>query len=123
MTYTAAILTNASRDILVEKFKNWATGNFEIIAHHVTMYMGSIKPNDKHLLGKEVQIKIVSIASDDKVIALGVIPIGFNSNNKNPHITFAVDRTAGGKPVMSNNLEKWNPISPFILNAIIEESP
>jgi len=128
MTYTAAVLTNDSRDILVDKFKDWATGNFEVIAHHVTMYMGPIKQYDKHLLGKEVQIRIVSVAQNDKVMALGVIPIGFDSENRHPHITFAVDRKNGGKPFMSNQLMKdeansgkFNTISPFILNAIIEE--
>lgn len=128
MTYIAAVLTEDSRNILIEKFEHWATGDFEIIAHHCTMYMGAIKNKDRHLLGVQVQIQIFSVAQNDKVMALGVIPIGFDSDNKYPHITFAVNRKAGGKPVMSNQLmvdqsksDAINTISPFILNAVVKE--
>ena len=45
---------------------------------------------------------------DDKVMAVGVE--GYPTNNKKAHITVAVNRTAGGKPMMSNNLSDWKKV-------------
>ena len=48
-------------------------------------------------------------------MAIAVKVEGFDTNNDIPHITLAVNSDAGGKPVMSNQITNWRPIS-FSLN-------
>lgn len=103
--YSAVVLDDRSRQRLIEKFKTIIPIDWEIIAHHMTINLGEIDKNFEKYLGLSVQLKIIDIAMDDKVIAVGVS--GFYSKNKKPHITLAVNRKNGGKPVMSNDLINW----------------
>ena len=67
----------------------------------------------------DFKYKIV-IVQDDKVFAVGVD--GYPTNNKKAHITLAVNRQGGGKPMMSNNLENWRPIGfPLVLKGIVTQ--
>ena len=96
---------------------------FELIAHHMTINMGSLKPDMKMRVGESVELEVVSFAENDKVKAVGVdTPV--ETVNRQPHVTVAVNREKGGKPYLSNKLEKWEPIrKTFAITGIITEVP
>lgn len=85
-------------------------------AHHMTINLGPAK--DKDLLGKDVDLTLIAIGQDDKVMAAKV-QTSVSTMNATPHITIAINKNAGGKPVMSNNLKEWKPINPISLTGKI----
>lgn len=120
ITYSAVVLDDVSRYRLIERFKSAIPEGFEIVAHHMTINLGAIKPEYHKYVGMNVRLSVNEIAIDDKVIAVGVS--GFNSDNAKPHITLAVNRTNGGKPMMSNNLTDWQRIKrPLFLTGKVTE--
>jgi hypothetical protein len=93
---------------------------FEIIAHHMTINLGELNPNLIKYLGMPVRLTVNDFAVDDKVMAVGVS--GFESQNAKPHITLAVNRQEGGKPMMSNNLTNWQKLKrPLLLTGKVTE--
>lgn len=71
-------------------------------------------------LDKEVDIKIVSIAHDDKAIAL-VCEVDFPCRNEHPHLTLALGNHVNG--VYSNTLIKHGVIElekPLIVKAVVQ---
>jgi hypothetical protein len=108
ISYTAVVLDENSRKRLIERFKSIIPPEFEIIAHHMTINMGEIDPEYQKYLGLPVRLAVEDVAMDDKVIAVGVS--GFKTNNPKAHITLAVNRAQGGKPMMSNRLTDWERI-------------
>ena len=76
----------------------------------------------ENYLGLSIRLSVNDYAVDDKVIAVGVT--GFESNNTKPHITLAVNRTNGGKPMMSNNLLNWEKLKrPLLITGKVTEVP
>lgn len=121
--YTALVLDKESKERLVRRFAHLIPKDWDVIAHHMTINMGPIAkgPADPALLGQAAELTVVSIAADDKVIAVGVTS-DIPSKNTNKHITLAVNRDGGGKSVMSNNLTNWEPLpEQFDLYGTIEE--
>lgn len=120
ISYSAVVLDNNSRSRLIEKFKSIIPKGYEIIAHHMTINMGEINHSYEKFLGMKVNLTVNSFAGDDKVMAVGVS--GFPTVNKLPHITLAVNRANGGKPMMSNQLTNWEKLSePLILTGTVTE--
>jgi len=120
ISYSAVVLNENSRKKLIERFKNVIPENWSVIANHMTINMGEIDPEFEKYLGLPIRLQVKDIAMDDKVIAVGVE--GFNSHNVKPHITIAVNRKAGGKPMMSNNLIDWKSIGrPLLLTGKVTE--
>jgi hypothetical protein len=120
--FTAAVLIPTSHARIVKEVRKEMEipADFEKIAHHFTLHMG--RANEIDLLGSHVTLIANSIAFNDKVIAVGLSEDAFcKTSNKNPHITIAVNRAAGGKPKDSNDLQDWKPIKPIVLFAVIEE--
>jgi hypothetical protein len=121
--YTALVLDEESRQRLVKRFAHLIPPEWEIVAHHMTVNMGPITkgPAESALLEQDAELTVISVAADEKVMAVGVssdIP----SKNTQKHITVAVNRNAGGKPFHSNKLETWEPLSdPFDLFGTIQE--
>lgn len=96
---------------------------WEVVAHHMTINMGPINkgPANQDLLGKPGKLTVVSLASDEKVMAVGVVS-DIPSKNDKPHVTVAVNRAAGGKPFMSNKLKDWEALDePFELTGIVQQ--
>jgi len=91
--YLAVVLDEKSRSKLLAMFP--APEGYEKIAHHMTIKMGGLE--DKSLIGKEFDMRVVEIAKDDKVIAVKV-ETDAPSKKSTKHITLAVNRIAGGKP-------------------------
>lgn len=120
ISYSAVVLNDQSQRKLIKKFQAIIPDGYDIVAHHMTINLGEINPIYEKYLGISVRLEVNDIAMDDKVIALGVS--GFGSDKKKPHITLAVNRKAGGKPNMSDNLMDWKPLKrPIYLSGIVEE--
>lgn len=120
VSYSAVVLDDKSRSRLIERFKSIIPEDWEVIAHHMTINMGEIDPRFEKYLQLPVRLTVEDIAWDDKVMAVGVS--GFESHNAKPHITLAVNRKAGGKPMMSNNLTNWEKLKkPLMLTGKVTE--
>jgi hypothetical protein len=121
ISYSAVVLDDNSRQRLIERFKNIIPEGWDIIADHMTVNLGEIDPEYEKYLGLAVRLTVNDIAMDDKVIAVGVSS-GINAHNPKAHITLAVNRTNGGKPVMSNNLTNWEKLRrPLLLRGKITQ--
>jgi hypothetical protein len=125
--YSAIVLNFDSREeclALAAKYIPNEVDMDEVIAHHMTINMGELRPEHKKLLNDSVEIVVDGFAFDDKVVALRVnsgTGGGSLSSNRIPHITIAVNRKLGGKPVMSNHLKNWTTISPVTVSGTIQE--
>jgi len=119
VAYSAVVLTEESQKVLLSVFRPMIPEGWEVLAHHMTINLGAID-RTQHELGKEVKLNVTDFAIDDKVFAVGVS--GYPTNNKKAHITIAVNRANGGKPMMSNNLTEWNKLGfPLSVTGIITE--
>jgi hypothetical protein len=120
VSYSAVVLDETSRQRLIDKFKNLIPEGWEVIAHHSTIKMGALDLNDKLSINEEITLTVSDYAIDDKVMAVGVT--GFQSYNSKPHITIAVNRQEGGKPMMSNKLTNWKRIRiPLIIRGKVTQ--
>jgi len=124
VSYSGVVLDDKSRSALLKVFAPMIPEDWETIAHHMTIKMGGLETDSQERQdmedNKEIVLDVVDYAMDDKVLAVGVE--GYNSFNQKPHITIAVNRKAGGKPVMSNYLTDWKPLGfPLKLKGKITE--
>jgi predicted kinase len=104
--YSAVVLDEKSSSKLLSIFSKFIPKDWNKYAHHMTIAFGKSVPN-KEDIGKKVELKVTKLGISDKAIAVQVE--GYQSLNKIPHITLAVNPD-GGKPVDSNNIENWVPI-------------
>ncbi len=117
ISYTAVVLDEISKSKLIGMFGNLPNG-WNLLCHHMTINLGKAK--NPELVGKEVALKVVSVAGDEKVIAVGV-DADLPSKNTIKHITVAINPSNGGKAKHSNDLKIWKPIEPFTVNGIVKE--
>jgi len=103
-TYSAVLLDDKSRNLLLETYKSEIPDGWFVIAHHMTISFGKLVDNT----GTPVTLKVVAIGKDDKAFAVKVE--GYHSTNKIPHITLAINKSAGAKAVDSNNIINWQPV-------------
>jgi tRNA nucleotidyltransferase/poly(A) polymerase len=118
VSYSGVILNEESRKLLKKYIpypKDW-----EFIGHHMTINMGPLKEEYTPLLGQSFDLLVTHIGRTDKVVAVKV-ESEIKTQNKTPHITIAVDRVNGGKPVMSNDITDWVPVFPFEVEGKVEE--
>ena len=120
--YTAVVLDDKSRAALLSRLGNMIPETWETIAHHMTMNLGPIAPEYVKFLGMTVVLNATEFAMDDKVMAVGVEMDSYLTKNAKPHVTLAVNRANGGKPMMSNKLTEWQKLSePLILTGKVTE--
>lgn len=100
--YSAVVLDKKSKDELLSTYKNEIPDGWKTIAHHMTIAFGG--PAPKEDVGNTVCLTVKKIGVSDMAIAVQVD--GYQSKNKIPHITLAINPD-GGKPVMSNNITNW----------------
>jgi hypothetical protein len=121
--YSAFVLSELDRQALLnEIYPKLETGflnqaGWEEIAHHCTINMGKLEPEFVPFIGNKYELKITGIGINERVIAVRISKnsqAGLISKNKCPHITIAVNRAAGAKPVESNNIENWEDWYPNI---------
>jgi len=118
VSYSAVILDENSKDKILSYFDSIIPNGWKKFGHHMTIKMGSLE--NKQELGKQVVLEVVGIGKSEMAIAAQVK--GYPTMNKIPHITLAININEGGKPVMSNFITDWEPISlPFQLTGIVSE--
>ncbi|MFW5847547.1 MAG: hypothetical protein ACOCVF_01325 [bacterium] len=122
ISYSAVVLDDRSRDRLIKTLEEQIPEGWEIITHHMTINMGEIKPEYEKYLGFDVRLIATHIGISDKAMAVKVE--GFDTVNKIPHITVAINRKEGGKPVMSNQITNWEPLDRnIVLKGKVSEVP
>jgi len=119
--YSALVLDERSHNKLVQIFADVIPEGYEVFAHHMTIKMGPLDGPFAQLKGIEAQAIVTHFACDDRVCAVKV-ETNVPSKNKIKHITLAVNKLGGGKPVHSNELSKWQPIkSQFEVFGVVKE--
>lgn len=119
--YSAVVLDEKSQ----LKLQSWAEKNIKVnhirlpilvrdngwkmICHHMTVKFPGTPEYLKRYLNTNQSLDVTHVGVSDKVVAVRVV--GFPSDNKIPHITVAVNVREGGKPVMSNQITDWTPVS------------
>lgn len=124
MSYTAVVLWEESRDLLLDIIPPIAgtPKEWEEIAHHMTIQFGSPKlPEElEHTKERDYELTATHFGYTEKVLAVRVE--GFPSKNDVPHVTVAVNREEGGKPFMSNQIENWEELDePLALYGKVKE--
>lgn len=114
--YSCVLLDNASKNKLLDRFALVIPTDWNIFAHHMTITLGEMK--DKSDLGKEVTLKVTKVGLSNMAMAVQVE--GYPSKKETPHVTLAVNPD-GGKPVMSNEITKWQDIKPFNIMGVVTE--
>jgi hypothetical protein len=119
------VLDDKSRTKLLGAVKGLIklTDEWEVIAHHMTINFGKgLSDELKGDLGKTVNLKVTKIGVSDVAIAVGVE--GYHSDNAKPHVTIAVNRGKGGKPVMSNDIVYWDKWEggPNLTGTVVEKN-
>lgn len=111
--FASVVLDDKSRTKLLQAVQHMIPEGWDVIAHHMTINFGKGLPEDlKGDLGKTVQLRVTKVGISDMAMAVGVE--GYHSDNEKPHITIAVNRSGGGKPVMSNNIQKWDNLENYV---------
>jgi predicted kinase len=116
ISYSAVVLDPASKNRILEFVGDKIPEGWTVIAHHMTINLGPLK--DKTDLGKNVVITATELGLSDMAMALKVT--GYPSKNEIPHVTVAINPN-GGKPVMSNQITKWQNIKNFNLMGTVTE--
>jgi predicted kinase len=115
--YSAVVLDNGSKSALLSRVDDVIPKGWKVFAHHMTIVFGKGVPN-KEDLGKEVTLYVEAIGLSDMAMAVRVE--GYPSANAIPHITIAINPD-GGKPVMSNDITKWQKIKNFAIKGVVTE--
>jgi len=119
MSYSALVLNPVGRKSLLKSLAPLIPNGWEVVAHHMTIEF----PAKSHPLeGAYRLVYPIAFACDGKVCAVKLKGVGIakESKNETPHITIAVNRAEGGKPVMSNNLTDWQKIPECLIGGFVE---
>jgi len=108
ISYSAVVLEKRDHEKLLEFFKDSLPSGWSQYAHHMTIKMGELPQEKKQDIGKEVQLTAYEIGKSDKAIAVKVK--GYWTTNQIAHITLAVNKNEGGKPVDSNKITNWESL-------------
>lgn len=120
ISYSAVVLNDESHQKLLTQFKKNVHSDWKKFAHHMTIKMGELPEDKKEDIGKEVELTVTAVGQSKTNSAVKVS--GYYSTNSTPHITLAVDVNNGGKPVDSNKISNWLPVSePFKVKGTVKE--
>ena len=114
--YSCVLLDNQSKSTLLSMVGDRIPEGWKVFAHHMTINLGELK--DKTDLGKEVTLTVEALGLSEMAMAVRVS--GYQTKNDVPHITVAVN-PEGGKPAMSNQITKWQPIKTFMIKGVVTE--
>jgi len=135
ISYSALVLDEPSRTSLIGMLGDAIPGNWEVVAHHMTITMGPLlHPKGKHdfsqtyVSGETFDLPVTSVGMDGRAMAVQVMaPFPINRKTKFPHVTVAVNREEGGKPFHSNKIpiESFKDISHWglVLRGQVMEIP
>lgn len=112
--YTALVLDELSRNILMAHFNDQIPIDWDVKCHHMTINLNSAETGPASaIVGQEFELIVMSLGKNDKVMAVGVnttVP----STNLVKHITLAVNTRQGGKPKDSNLIANWASLPPVL---------
>lgn len=114
--YSCVLLNEQSRTKLLSIVGGEIPTDWTVIAHHMTITLGELK--DKSEIGKNVVLTVSKLGLSDMAMAVAVS--GYETKNAIPHVTIAINPD-GGKPVMSNQITKWQDIKPFMISGTVTE--
>ena len=113
---------NVSNALLTHDYPIEIPSDWKKYAHHMTINLGELK--DKSDLNRHVALEVFAVGISDKAMAVKVRAQEWDkqdiSKNAIPHITLAINPD-GGKPVMSNEITKWQDIKVFTVVGVITE--
>ena len=122
ISYSAVVLTDQDQQKLKSVFKDQMPDAWTEFAHHMTICMGPLNEAQKADLGKKVTLTCTDLGKSLTNVAVKVT--GYTSSNATPHITLFVNVTGGGKPVDSNKITSWTPLSQQIsVEGTVQEIP
>ena len=109
--YSAVVLDYESKQAVFKAVSHLKKSGWFPKGDHMTICFGKGLPAHlKKDLGKEVGLTVTHVGKyENKVIAVKVE--GYESRNKNPHVTCWVNHYKGGKPVDSNKITDWQPLA------------
>jgi hypothetical protein len=121
MRYAAVVLSARSRADLLARFGAHIPPGWAVDADHMTVNLGPAEDGPAAgQLGQTVPLTVVSFAVGEQAVAVGVeCPVP--SRNPRPHITLAVNTTAGGRSRDANALTEWVPVEPLLLSGTVLE--
>jgi hypothetical protein len=119
--YTAYEVPPKVRQMLSKKFPPKFP---EFIGHHITNVFG-VRDDGTVPIGKTAHVEVHGYVEEPGLEALVVSVNGKNQrpDGKQYHITWSLDRSAGKKPVHSNNLIQRGgvqPVEPLKFDAILK---
>lgn len=110
--YTAVVISKKEQKAalsLLSRIGITPPEGWELVFHHMTVNMGKAKRSMQEKLGLMSSVVLTHVAQDEKVMAFKVRS-PTESDNPTKHVTFAVNRSNGGKPYQSNSLNDWMPL-------------
>lgn len=143
ISYSAVVLDEKSQKDLKDLVKDFTvkTANnatvpivvrdsgWEWYCHHMTINMGPLKDNlranEETTVGSPQKLTVIAIGASDKAVAVKVQGLmAGHSKNAIPHVTVAVNKKQGGKPVDSNKITDWQAAPKnLVLKGKVEEIP
>lgn len=124
ISYSCVLFGNRVHNALLEQaYPIEIPNDWTKYAHHMTIKLGELE--DKSELGRDVALEVFAVGISDKAMAVKVRALEYDekqviSKNAIPHVTLAVNPD-GGKPVMSNDITKWQDIKPFVIVGKVSE--
>lgn len=115
--YSCVLLEKASQNVLFHNLEKMIPEGWIRIGHHMTITMGPLK--DKSLLGTEQLLSVTKVGISDMAMAV-MVQSDIETKNEISHVTVAINPD-GGKPVMSNDITKWQDVRMFILLGKVTE--
>ncbi len=123
--YAAVLISEQSRLHLFNHIKkiieNIPFEYDDFYGDHMTINLGPLKKESRHLLGEKVKLETAHFGMSEKCFAVLIGAGGEFSKNEHPHITIAVNRKKGGTMRMSNDLEYWFRMDSIMLEGVIAE--
>lgn len=115
--YTCVLLEKASQNVIFHNLEHMIPEGWARFGHHMTICLGPMK--DKALLGSDQYLTVTHVGLSDMAMAVAV-QSDIKTKNAIPHVTVAINPD-GGKPVMSNEIIKWQNVRTFILLGKVTE--
>ena len=115
--YTCVLLEKASQNVIFHNLEHMIPEDWTRFGHHMTICLGPLK--DKAFLGTDAMLTVTHVGLSDMAMALRV-KTDIKTKNDVPHVTVAINPD-GGKPVMSNDITKWQDVRTFILLGKVTE--
>lgn len=115
--YSCVLLEKASQNVLFHNLEKMIPEGWIKFGHHMTITMGPLK--DKSILGTEQLLSVTKVGISDMAMAV-MVQSDIETKNEISHVTVAINPD-GGKPVMSNDITKWQDVKMFILLGQVTE--